>query len=156
MTAPALAFLRAAVAALDSANDPDIIAGREAVAAWLDGEANGLSFEEATGFLPAAGQRSWRRQDAAARRNDLIRQLAQDHFLHTAARDRAGAIAAALASYGARQWWRGARSGHNPHEAGSLDAVMWSVFAAQRDMQPGHVASAPSSRTIRQVLQATG
>jgi hypothetical protein len=158
MTTPALAFLRAAVAALGGADDPDIIAGREAVAAWLDGEANGLSFEEATDLLPAVGQRSWRRQDAAALRNNLIRELARDHFQHFAPRDRAGAIAQHLAEYGARHWWQEAKSSRNPHEAGSLDALVWNVFSAQRDMQPGHrhVASAPSSRTIRQVLQTTG
>jgi hypothetical protein len=152
MSTPALAFLRAAVAALVGADDPAVIEGRELVSAWLDGGRTG-PFEDAVGLSPSQGERSWRRQDAAARRDDLIRELARDHFQHFAPRDRAGAIAQHLAEYGARHWWQEAKSSRNPHEAESRDGLMWSIFAAQRDMQPGHVASAPSSRTVRRALQ---
>ena len=123
-----LAFLRWAVDAAQSADDPTIVAGRDATAAWLAGKLHG-TLDNALGIAPGPGQRSLPTKAAIARRDDIYVALAAAHFPQDTRRGRAASIHLALSDYAGRAWLR--ERGHPcRHAQGSLLHFAWSIMVA--------------------------
>ena len=124
----AITFLRAAVEATATANDPAVVAGRDITAAWLAGQVPG-SLDAALGLAPAPGQRTLATRIATTHLHNLYRQMATEHFPKDTQRGRARTIHAALSDYAGRGWHR--EKGHLcRHPEGSRHFFMWHIMAA--------------------------
>ncbi len=147
---PAITFLRAAVEATATANDPAVVACRDITAAWLAGQVSG-SLDAALGLAPAPGQRTLATKIATARLHDLYRQMATAHYPTETLRGRAISVHAALSDYAGRGWLHERRSPCR-HPEGSLAFYLWHVMAAHR--AAGRPAWPLSARHIDRLLRA--
>jgi hypothetical protein len=107
MTAAAAATinrLRAIAARLTKRKDPGGPWFAACLAEYEAGARHGLTLGDAFGFRLGAGQSSWWEQETLSRRDQLIRQIAAEHFSALSGRPAAAAIAKAIAGYERTAW----------------------------------------------------
>jgi hypothetical protein len=129
-------FLRAAVAAFDGANDPRIISGRDAVAAWINGERGSVSFEEATGLRPTAGHATWPTEHARRVYSDLIRAYATAYFPQETFGGRAHTLRKRLVEYARHEWCDDQRREICPSPDGTERAFLFRIMKAHSRAYP--------------------
>lgn len=105
MTAPLLHALARALAAAPGA---EARACRERVARVISGDEESL--DAAFGLKPGPGERSWRTISALQRRDDLIRQVAAEHYAGMTAREAGERISIELGRFRNSHDWRRSRA----------------------------------------------
>jgi len=123
---------RHAAQVLASSGDPIAADCAYRLAIWLD---RGTDFETAAGF-PSG----WRCERERARRHELVRTLAREHFANLAGRELATSVYLAAIRYEGSAWLRDRKSGRRPP---GMSGAIFDVLAAGKF---------PSFTSLRRIL----
>lgn len=145
-TDPAWPLLKLALAG-QRHTDPEVRAMAETVLDWWWAGATDR-LDRAVGIIPSPGQRSQQTQVIIARRDDLVRKLASDHYGAMRSHPAAIAICKQWSRYAASAWPRERlRTEPPPHRIGTPEALFWQIMKLQDRVL--------SERSVRQILAAS-
>ncbi len=108
------AWIRKVAALLQANEDPDARAFGAGLLRYVDGVADGLTFEAALGLISRPNAWRWVRLEALRVRDDMIRAYAQKHHPEGSVASRARAVKRDLVEYEATSWSRDRRNPGGP------------------------------------------